>query len=104
MIGFNFDQEKNTLQCRFNGRMDGAVSVDAEKELQQKLAEIAATSPGASVVFNLTDVSYIASAFIRICIKTARDAGKSKFSITGTSPFVMKVFKMAGLDKELNVT
>lgn len=106
MIQFQFQADKSTLRCDFSGRMDSPTSMDAEKTIRAKVSEAATKVPPSTlnVIFNLTDVDYIASAFIRICLETAKTAGRAQFSVTNTNPFVMKIFKMAGLDKELNVS
>lgn len=106
MINFQFVPEQTTLHCNFSGRMDSPASMEAEKIVLQKLAELTAKTEAQelNIVFNLTDVDYIASAFIKICIQAAKSTERGKFSIINTNPFVMKIFKMAGLDKELNVS
>lgn len=106
MIQFNFETEKETLHCSFSGRMDSPTSMEVEKVIQNKFREVTSKTPAdkLGIVFDLADVDYIASAFIRICLETAKMTGNKRFSVTNTKPFVMKIFKVAGLDKELNVT
>lgn len=106
MIDFQFEQDKLALQCKFKGRMDSQTSMEAEKKVLSKLAEVSAENLTSklNIVFDLTDVDYIASAFIKICIQAAKTTDQGNFSIINTNPFVMKIFKMAGLDKELNVS
>jgi anti-anti-sigma factor len=106
MIELDFDSINSTLSCKFSGRMDSHVSPDIEKSIATKLEEISKeTSRGPlRILFDLSEVSYIASAFIRICLATAKNISRENFAVKNTSPFVMKIFKVAGLDKELNVS
>jgi len=55
------------------------------------------------VVFDLEKVNYVASAFLRICIKVAKDVGAKDLEIIHTCPHVKKVFKIAGLDRQLKI-
>ncbi len=105
MINFEFDNSAKILSCSFEGRMDSPASMQVEKEIEQKLGDLLAENKsGLCVRFDLAKVEYIASAFIRICLQTAKQVEKEKFSVCNTNPFVMKIFKMAGLDHELNVS
>ena len=56
------------------------------------------------VNFDIKDVEYIASSFIRICVSTAKQLANKNFSIVNTIPMIKKVFKIAGLEKLLNVS
>jgi anti-anti-sigma factor len=56
------------------------------------------------LVFDLRDVNYISSSFIRICVNTAKQIQKGKFSIIHCDPFIKKTFKIAGLDDLLNIS
>lgn len=105
MIRCEFDSENKTLNCIFDGRMDGPTSMEADKHLQLKLEEVSAATaqPSLKVVFDMNSVEYIASAFIRLCLQTAKTVDSGNFSITNTNPFIKKTFKMAGLDQALNV-
>ncbi|PIR16850.1 MAG: hypothetical protein COV46_06660 [Deltaproteobacteria bacterium CG11_big_fil_rev_8_21_14_0_20_49_13] len=96
----DFTLENGSLTCRFTGRMDSHASMEAEKIVASKMKE---ASP-AKVVFDLAEVHYIASGFVRICLQTAKSLATGDFSITNTSPSVMKIFVMTGLDKELKVS
>jgi anti-anti-sigma factor len=60
-------------------------------------------NPGNELVFDLTEVDYIASSFIRLCVNYARQSGPGGFAITNCQPFVKKTFKISGLDEILNI-
>jgi anti-anti-sigma factor len=56
------------------------------------------------IVFNLKDINFISSSFIRICMGTAKQVPPGNFCITNCDPFIKKTFKIAGLDGLLNVS
>ena len=98
----DFTNSENNLNCLFKGRM-GADNVEMiAKQIQEKIDEF--KSDNLIVNFNLQDVSYIASSFIRICVVTAKQLPDGNFTISNTNPMIKKVFKIAGLDKILNVS
>ena len=82
------------LICSFHERLDTL----ACSEIEEKLIEMINESQK-KVIFDLQGIEYIASAFLRICIKTGKIKGTENFSIVNVTPTVKKVFKIADLDK-----
>jgi anti-anti-sigma factor len=107
MVTFDIDKNGKRFVCRFTGRLDTNLCLKLVDLVNEKLAEI--SEPGKEVIsgyrmeFDLKDVNYIASSFIRICVNTAKKAEKGNFSITNSDPFIKKTFKIAGLDETLSV-
>lgn len=95
----NYEIKENKIIFSFEPRMNSNASLDVEVEIKEKLEN----HLNLSVVFDLDNVEYIASAFIRICISSAKAVGEGRFEIINTKPFIMKIFKIAGLDSILNV-
>jgi anti-anti-sigma factor len=60
-------------------------------------------SAAKAVTFDLAGVGYIASSFLRICLRTAQAVGKENLAISNCAPEIKKVFKIAGLDKQLSI-
>jgi len=109
MVTFDLNTLEKKLTCRFAGRLDTNVCLKINDEIADKMKEIkdpAMDSPddGFNIIFDLEDVNYIASSYIRICISTAKQVEKGKFSIINSDPFIKKTFKIAGLDELLNVS
>ena len=105
MVNFEFDKDNNTLICFFSGRLDTQNSYEMEAEIEKNIMELLKDdnhAPG--IIFDIGKVDYIASAFIRICMKTIKQTGKEKFSIIHSIPMIKKTFKIAGLDAVLNVS
>ena len=103
MVTFNYNDSEKVLSAVFSGRLD-TLAV-------QKLSEVIQVNlPGKDgksedkIVFDLRDVDYISSSFIRICVSVAKQAGPGQFSIAHCQPFIKKTFKISGLDDILNVT
>lgn len=83
--------------CKFLGRMDTAKCMEIEKKVIDSIA-------GASkVAFDLDGIDYIASAFLRLCIKASHSVNPGNFSVINVTPAVKKVFKIAGLAEILNL-
>ena len=86
-------EENGNLVCVFSGKLDTLACLEVEKDV---LAHVRA-APG-SVSFDLADVNFVASMFLRLCIQTCKEMGASRFRIVNICPTVHKVFKLAGLD------
>ena len=88
----NFQEDK--LICAFSGRLDTERCLKIEKELDEGAGK--STGP---VLFDLAEVDYVASSFLRICLQYAKKLGKENFSLINVSPALKKVFKIAGFDE-----
>ena len=91
-------REKDILRCSFSGRLDTLHCATLENDV---LGELDGNLAG--VVFDLKDVDYIASCFLRICIQAAQKAGGAKFSIVNVQPQVKKVLKLSAFDKMFSI-
>ena len=73
------------------GEMDTITSVNAERE-------IGVVSVYRKVVLDMTDVSYVTSAGIRVLVGLRkRMASDAKLSLKGVQPFVRHVLELSGL-------
>ncbi|MEA1878374.1 MAG: STAS domain-containing protein [Bacteroidota bacterium] len=105
MVNFEFDKQNYTLTCFFSGRLDTQNSYEMESEIEKEIMELMKDqNQPPMIIFDIGEVDYIASAFIRICMKTIKHTGKDKFSIIHSIPMIKKTFKIAGLDSVLNVS
>lgn len=109
MLKFEHDNSQNQIKVLFSGRLDTDNSMIISEKITEKLNSI---RPGTDVsllieekiVFDLQEVTYIASMFIRVCLHTSRQLHSGNFCIINCDPFVKKTFKTAGLDDLINVT
>ena len=103
MLDFRYDSELKVITLIFSGRMD-TLAVTQVNEIIEAKPLMENWQKEEKIVFDLGDVDYISSSFIRICVSYARQAGPGRFAIDHCQPFVKKTFKISGLDELLNIT
>ena len=96
MVVFSMDGDR--LSCAFSGQMDTVTTGNLTPEVTARAAE----APGA-VVFDLAEVDYVSSAFLRLCLQVGKQKGAGQLSLVHVKPQVLKVLKIAGFDKILAV-
>ncbi len=104
MEKYKLISNEKSAKFLFSGRLDTNVSREIEAQIENEIQKAKNVNPSIEIIFDVEDVTFIASAFIRICIKAAKITGKQNFSIINSSPAIKKTFKIAGLDAELNVS
>jgi anti-anti-sigma factor len=106
MLTILYNSAENLLLCKFSGRLDTIACASLNEEVENNLLKLKKGNPGfidAKIVFDLSEVNYIASSFIRICVNTAKQSLPGNFSIVNCEPFIKKTFKIAGLDEILGI-
>lgn len=96
MITFTVDDEK--LICSFSERMDTESCFKHQEEIYGKVREL--KKP---VLFDMQKVDYIASVFLAMCIQISKEVGSGNFTLQNVHPNVKKVFKIAKMDKLMNI-
>ncbi len=86
-------KDDGSLVCSFTGRIESAVSAQIEDRLFDEVLK-----NHSAIIFDLAAAQYVSSAFLRICVKTAR-ASRDRIKIVNLNKENMKVFKMTGLDR-----
>lgn len=106
MIDFNCDISENTLNFHFKGRLDTENSRNISNKIEEHIGDysVSDNEKPLKIVFDIKDVDYVASAFIRICIKAAREVDQGNFALINSTPMIKKIFKIAGLADVLNVS
>ena len=97
-MNYNFTLENDALLVSLEGRMDTEAAVAFETEMTAKCKE----NPHTSVVFDASELEYIASSGLRIILKMAKT--EKNFKIENVSPSVYSVFEMTGFSKILNIS
>ncbi len=92
----HFEETATKLVVVFSGRLD---TLACQATDEQVLERVRAAS--GLVEFDLAEVEYVASVFLRICLQTAKIVGPGRFSVVRVNPVVKKVFKIAGIDSLL---
>ena len=108
MFDFDFNPEEKELTCTFKGRMDTIVSAQLMAEIDSKYISLSENVDKDAplvfgIVFDLKEVNFISSSFIRLCVGAKKRVKDGRFSIRNSDPFIKKTFKIAGLDDILNV-
>ena len=102
-VFMNFLEIDNTLHCIFSGRLDGSVCSTIEQDLLRRVSCFKACHEGIRLIFDLGEVVYISSAFLRICLICYRTVDENVFYITNASEEIHKVFHVSGFAKIMNV-
>jgi anti-anti-sigma factor len=90
-------QAEQAHVVHFPDRLDTLACTGVEADLRTRLA--GSSEP---VLFDLSNVEYVSSAFLRLCVLTCRKCGAQGFRIVNVNPTVKRVFKIAGLDSMLS--
>ena len=88
-----FYETDNGLKCAFTCRMDAAASLSLEPVLRAKFEEV----EGKRIVFDLEQVDFIGSSFLRLCLIAAKRS-HGDFAVLNACQGVKGVFRVAGLD------
>jgi anti-anti-sigma factor len=89
-------EPREELVIRFKGRLDSAKCAEIETEVRRTLA-----MASKALAFDLEEVDFVSSAFLRLCICGQQQAGSLGFRVINVAPYVKRVFKIAGLDAML---
>ena len=100
----DFSENNDTLYCLFSGRLDWTVCSEIERDLLQRVTSFKSNHGNVKLTFDLADVVYVSSAFLRICLICCKTIGKNCFSITNTSEDIHNVFRISGFAEIMNVS
>ncbi|MDR0611540.1 MAG: STAS domain-containing protein [Planctomycetaceae bacterium] len=99
----NFTECDNTLRCIFSGKLDTLTCSGLEETLNKRIAGFLEKQDVACLVFDLSEVDYVSSAFLRICLCHFKSAGKKNFRIENPTPDVRQVFTISGFTEIMNI-
>ncbi|MDR2116399.1 MAG: STAS domain-containing protein [Planctomycetaceae bacterium] len=100
----NFTECNNTLRCVFSGKLDTLTCSNLEDILNKQINGFLKKQDTACLVFDLSEVDYISSAFLRLCLCYFKSAGKNNFRIEHPKPDVWEVFQISGFTDIMNIT
>lgn len=105
MANFSSSISDNKITLFFKGKLDTDAVNNIVELIEMEISnEKSMTGDKLKVVFDIKEVSFVASAFIRTCIKAAKSVREGSFSVVNSSPMIKKTFKIAGLSEILNVS
>jgi len=91
------------IVCKFSGNMDTNACMDIEKQLTALLEKHGTEGKKLPFEFDLGDVNYVASSFLRLCAKATKSLGTGNVNVVKVTPVVKKVFKIAGFSEMLRI-
>ncbi len=103
IIAMIFEENEDTLRCVFTGDLDSQVCGDIEAPLGKKIAGFMKERDVSYLVFDLTDVRYICSAFLRLCLTHCKEVGTRHFRIENPSTEVNQVFQITGFTEIMTI-
>ena len=92
-----FKKENNTLLCCFSGRIDTEATMDIEDELIDKVQH-----EEVPVIFDFADLEYVASSFLRTCVKAVRVV-HGKITVINASKDILHILDMTGFGKLMDI-
>ncbi len=104
MTPIDYNPETGTHRVRFQGKLTSDRCRELEGEVVAEIENLLIEDPRARLAFDLEGVDFVVSAFIRLCLMTARRLPKGNFTIVRCRPEVRKIFAVAGLDKLIELT
>ena len=91
-------QEENTLTIALEGRLDTVTSPQLEGALRTAVNGVT------ELVFDLSDLSYISSAGLRVLLSAQKVMNKQgKMEIRNAKPEIMEIFDVTGFVDILNI-
>jgi len=82
----------DTLVCAFIGPMNAERCNQIQHDIVKAIED-----SGLPVVFDMKEVEFAASSFLRIVLTVNKQVGRERFQIVNVDPKVKKVFKMSGI-------
>lgn len=87
---------QQTITITFPGRLDTLTCQKLEPEILESVE-----NSDLPIIFDMTGVDFIASSFLRICLRMVKEHSGRAFSVANVTPQVKKVFMIAGLQNLL---
>jgi anti-anti-sigma factor len=92
------EMNNGTATCVFSGSLDTLDSNKMEASL------LKAVEKAEAVIFDMEDVEYISSNFIRLCSKVSKNVTSFDLSFINVSDDVLKILSMTGITKHYKAT
>lgn len=98
-MALEYKKDGDQLVISFHGRMDTSSCMSVNDELIKLIND-----QDGKIVFDMVDVDYIASSFLRFCGSAATSREADSFSIINAKPGIKKVFKISGLTSKIDIS
>lgn len=109
MVKIEYREGEKTVYCTFSGHLDTMTSISDHEALDRELQEVLASGdPNQKgeyqMVFDMKEVTFICSSFMKTCITHAKKLPPGGFSLINCDPFIKKTFKITGLDSSFQIS
>jgi len=102
MIGMaamvEYIKSDENLKCVFSGRINTADAESLENDLIDNIQHC-----GTNVIFDFSDLEYVASMFLRVCVKAARVVSSGKIKVINAHDDIKHIFEITGFDKLMEI-
>lgn len=99
----NFETNDEEIRCFFGENLNTTLCAEMETPLKDALNQSLKENPGRRIVFDLKDVHFVSSAFLRLCLFIFKVYGNSELRVEHASGDIKKVFAVAGLSHVFEV-
>ena len=103
---FEYTTERQELRCRFAGELDADVATGLGEQVSAKLDEVIGretSGDGLVVIFDMTEVSYASSLFLRCVVASAKRVRRGNLKVVGCRRFVHDLFRTTGMDRLVDI-
>jgi anti-anti-sigma factor len=100
---FQTEIADDTIRFIFEGELDSTACNASSSALLKSYEDFMKDLDCGYVVFDLTDVRYVSSAFLRICLYYCKKAGTRNFRIENPSTEVNRAFQVTGLNDVMTI-
>lgn len=99
-VSSSFDNSSKTLTFVFRGRLNSDICTKNDSDIERAIELILKENPPqtVSIIFDISQVDYVSSLFLRTVIKSAQEVPKGKFKLTGANQFVRRMIQTSGLE------
>ena len=101
MVEFTQDDEQARLTCRFSGELRTNECMDLQEKIALRVTSFLRDCRDASsepaIVFDLKEVPFASSVFVRIVLSCIQRVGKDHFTVINANEFLLGLFRTVGL-------
>jgi anti-anti-sigma factor len=94
-------KDNDKFICKLSGLLDTQNSSATEEEI---LEQIKSCKDFCEIELDMSEVEYITSFFIRVCVSIKKHNKVKEFTITNVQSEVYKIFKLLDLVDKLNIS
>jgi anti-anti-sigma factor len=101
-----YSPEQDHLQCHFSGELDSSAATEADEAVAgviDGILGVGQSSESLRIVFDMSEVSYASSLFLRCVVATARRVARGNLEVVGCTQSMHNLFRVTSLDKLVNL-